>query len=80
MSKWIIPVLVCVLTSAVLIIPPWLLSRVNISLCQRIGIGSLLCLRLIMIIIAIVRISHVYASDFEIWAIFCQHLEACIAV
>ena len=33
-----------------------------------------------MIIIAIIRISRVHASDFEIWATFWQQIEACIAV
>ena len=64
----------------VLVIPPWLLWKVKISLRQRIGIGSFLCLSLIMIIIAVIRISRVHASDFQIWALFWQHLEACIAV
>ena len=80
MSKLILPLPVHALISLVLVIPPWLLWKVKISLRQRIGIGSFLCLSLIMIIIAIVRISRVHASDFEIWATFWQQLEACIAV
>ncbi len=80
MSKSIFPVPVCVLTNLVLIIPPWLLWKVKISLRQRIGIGSFLCLSLIMVIIAVIRISRVHASDWEIWAPFWQQLEACIAV
>ena len=80
MSKLIFPVPVRALTSLVLIIPPWLLWKVKISLRQKIGIGSFLCLSLIMIIIAITRISRVHASDFNIWAIFLQQVEACIAV
>ena len=80
MSKSIFPVPVRELTYLVLIIPPWLLWKVKISLRQRIGIGSFLCLSLIMIIIAVIRISRVHASDFEIWAPFWQQLEACIAV
>ena len=80
MSKSILPVSVCLLIYVVLIIPPWLLWKVQISLRQKIGIGSFLCLSLIMIIIAIIRISRVHASDFEIWAPFWQQLEACVAV
>ena len=80
MSKSISPVSVCVLTYLVLIIPPWLLWKVKISLKQKIGIGSFLCLSLIMIIIAVTRISRVHASDFQIWAPFWQQLEACVAV
>lgn len=80
MSKLIFFLSVRTLTSLVLIIPPWLLWKVKISLRQRIGIGSFLCLSVVMIIIAIIRISRVHASDFEIWAPFWQQLEACIAV
>ena len=68
------------LTYSVLVIPPWLLWKVKISLRQKIGIGSFLCLSLIMIIIAVIRISRVHASDFIIWAPFLQQVEACIAV
>ena len=80
MSKSIFPVSVRVLTYLVLIIPPWLLWKVKISLSRKIGIGSFLCLSLIMIIIVIIRISRVHASDFEIWGAFWQHIEACVAV
>ena len=69
-----------VLIYIVLIIPPWLLWKVKISLRQKIGIGSFLCLSLIMIIIAVIRMSRVYASDYVIWGPFLQQLEACIAV
>ena len=68
------------LTYLVLVIPPWLLWKVKISLRQKIGIGSFLCLSLIMIIIAVIRISRVHANDFNIWAPFLQQLEACVAV
>ena len=82
MSKSIFPdpERVRVLTYLVLVIPPWLLWKVKISLRQKIGIGSFLCLSLIMIIIAVIRLSRVHASDFDIWASFLQQLEACIAV
>ena len=82
MSKSVFPVpeRVRMLTYLVLVIPPWLLWKVKISLRQKIGIGSFLCLSLIMIIIAVIRISRVHASDFNIWAPFLQQLEACIAV
>ena len=74
------PERVCLLTYLVLVIPPWLLWKVKISLRQKIGIGSFLCLSLIMIIIAVIRISRVHASDFDIWFLFLQQLEGCIAV
>lgn len=82
MSKSISPVpeRLRILTCLVLVIPPWLLWKVKISLRQKIGIGSFLCLSLIMIIIAVIRISRVHASDFDIWAFFLQQLEACISV
>ncbi|KAL2046291.1 hypothetical protein N7G274_001738 [Stereocaulon virgatum] len=64
----------------ILVIPPMLMWNVKIRLRQKLGIGFFLSLSVFMIVIAIVRISRVHASDFETWAIFWQHFEGCIAV
>ena len=80
MSTLIFLTLVGKLIPPVLIIPPWLLWNVKIRLRQRIGMGSFLSLSVIMIVIAIIRMSRVHASDFEIWAPFWQQIEASIAI
>ena len=65
---------------SVLAIPPYLMSKVSLRPRQKLGISFFLSLSLMMILIAVVRISRVRASDFEIWATFWQQLEGCIAV
>lgn len=64
----------------ILAIPPYLMYKVQIKQRQKLGIGFFLCLSVFMIIIAIIRISRVHATDFEIWASFWQQFEGCIAV
>jgi hypothetical protein len=80
MSKVIAAITRRSLMSSVLVIPPMLMWNVKIRLRQKLGIGFFLSLSVFMIVIAIVRISRVHASDFETWAIFWQQFEGCIAV
>lgn len=70
----------------VIAIPVILLRRVQIKLRQKFALGFSLCLSIIMIITAIVKISGLFAStsSYRIadmtWEIFWQFMEACIAV
>ena len=61
-------------------IPPILLHKVRIKLRQKVGLGSFLCLSVVMIIIVIIRISKIRDKQWEIWAIFWQQTEACFAI
>ncbi|KAK3167418.1 hypothetical protein OEA41_010545 [Lepraria neglecta] len=61
----------------ILVIPPLLMWKVKIGLRQTLGIGFFLSLGVCMIIIAIIRISQVHASDFDIWETFWQQFEVC---
>ena len=66
----------------VLVIPVWLLWRVQIKFGQKLGLATFLCLSICMIIIAIVRVSGIhYRGRFDnTWIFMWQQVEACIAV
>ena len=64
----------------ILVVPLYLLHKVRIRLAQKVGVGSFLCLSSFMVIIAVIRISRVHETDFEVWASFWQQFEGCIAV
>ena len=66
----------------VLVIPVWLLWRVQIKFGQKLGLATFLCLSICMIIIAIIRVSGLrYHGKFDnSWIFMWQQLEACIAV
>lgn len=56
-------------------LPPLLMWKVKVSLRQKLGVGFFLSLSVCMIIIAIIRISQVHASDFDILETFWQQFE-----
>lgn len=66
----------------VLIIPLWLLWRVQISRKQKLGLAGSLCLSVCMIIMAIARVSGIHYRDkFDnAWIVMWQQIEACVAV
>ncbi|KAL8687753.1 MAG: hypothetical protein Q9218_006168 [Villophora microphyllina] len=64
----------------ILAIPPYLIYKVSISRRQKIGIAFFLCLSIIMVLIAIIRISQVHTATYNIWATFWQQLEGCVAI
>lgn len=70
-------------SNAVVSIPIALLWNARIRLRQKLGIGALLCLSVVMIIIAIVKASGIRtpSDSFDIlWELFWQQIEACVAV
>ena len=69
-----------VLIILVLAIPINLLWKVQISVRQKFGIGSFLCLNGFMVLIEIVRISRVHAFDFQTWHFLWLQLEACVTI
>ena len=78
----------CLCTSShvlllVMVIPIYLLWHVQIKLRQKLALGVSLCLSIMMVILAIVRISRFRSPastiDFT-WDIFWQFAEACVAV
>ncbi|KAL8701855.1 MAG: hypothetical protein Q9201_004683 [Fulgogasparrea decipioides] len=64
----------------ILAIPPYLIWKVKISRRQKIGIAFFLCLSIVMVLIAIIRISQVHTETYNVWATFWQQLEGCIAI
>ena len=66
----------------VLFIPVNILWRVKMQAEQKLGLAAFLCLQILMIIIAIVRISgFIYHSAFdEGWVYLWQQIEACVAI
>lgn len=67
----------------VLTIPIGLLWNVRIHTKQKVGIGVFLCLRVVMVVVAIIRTTGVHTSvgglDL-VWQIFWLQVEACTAV
>lgn len=68
------------LTSLVLVIPPYLVWKVKISRRQKLGITFFLCLSVLMVFIAVIRISQVHSKTYNVWATFWQQLEGCVAI
>ncbi|KAL8662683.1 MAG: hypothetical protein Q9202_004467 [Teloschistes flavicans] len=69
--------------ASVVSIPIALLWNARIRLRQKLGIGALLCLSVVMSIIAIVKASGIRtpSDSFDIlWELFWQQIEACVAV
>lgn len=67
----------------VLIIPFHLLWHIKINLRQKLGLGITLCLSIMMIIIAIIRISAVrigHTGLDMVWGLFWNQMEACTAL
>lgn len=67
----------------VMVIPIYLLWHVQIKFSQKLALGVSLCLSIMMVILAIVRISRFRSPDATIdftWDIFWQFAEACVAV
>ena len=64
----------------ILAIAPYLIWKVQISRRQKLGIAFFLCLSICMVVIAIIRISQVHSSTYNIWATFWQQLEGCVAI
>lgn len=64
-------------------IPIIILWQIRINLCQKIGLGILLCLSLVMAIIAIARMSGVTLTSGVVdivWVAFWQQQECSVAV
>ena len=61
-------------------IPILLLYQVNLKVHQKIGLASFLCLSLVMIVIAIVRVSTTKWTMYLIWASSWAQVEACLAI
>ena len=60
-----------------------LLWNVRIKTRQKLGIGAFLCLSVVMIIFAIIKVSAIRTSVDSynlVWEMFWQHVEACAAV
>lgn len=70
-------------THLVIIIPILILRKSLMKLCQKIGLAALLCLSIVMVILAIVRMTayadHPRVMDL-VWSAFWIHVEACVAV
>ena len=66
----------------ILIIPIILLWRVKLKIHQKIVIGVFLCLSVVMIIVAIIKVAGVkyYGSAELTWGALWQQIEACAAV
>ena len=66
----------------VVAIPIWLLWKVKLKPCQKLGLGGFLCLSTSMIVIAVVRISGLRIDENIdlVWEIFWQQAESCIAI
>lgn len=68
--------------NAVLVIPLNILWRVKMQTQQKLGLGAFLCLQVLMIILAIIRISgFVYHDAFDMgWVYLWQQIESCVSV
>ena len=66
----------------VLVIPFHLLWQIQINLRQKLILSVTLCLSIFMIIIALIRVSHIRIGLHTdvVWQIFWQQIEACMAV
>lgn len=68
---------------SVVIIPIGILWNVRIKLRQKLGIGAFLCLSVVLIIVAIIKIAGIRSAvdSFDlVWEMFWQQVEACTAV
>lgn len=64
----------------VIVIPIYLVSKVKMQFRQKFGIAFFLCLSILMIVVAIVRICGVHTAAATIWTAFWVHIEQCVAV
>lgn len=77
------PLDILILWVLVLIIPIRLLWRIRINFRQKLVLGTTLCLSIVMVIIAIIRIVPLpmrFSSAQFVWQMFWQQIEACTAV
>lgn len=67
---------------AVVAIPIAVLRTSKIQLKQKLALASFMCLSLVMVVLAIIRVSKIHdASNVDVvWEIFWQYMEASVAV